>query len=75
MYAWLDSCCSTAQQMCLCVLVLCTQVNMMFVMLLWGCIHTGQAEKYHILEYTDIEGTRLSSEISSSLPGVDARSE
>jgi hypothetical protein len=33
----------------LCVLVLCTnactQVNMMFVMLLWVCIHTGQAEK------------------------------
>jgi hypothetical protein len=28
----------------LCVLVLCTQVNMMFVMLLWVCIHTGQAE-------------------------------
>jgi hypothetical protein len=27
------------------VLVLCTQVNMMFVMLLWVCIHTGQAEK------------------------------
>ena len=30
----------------LCVLVLCTQVNMMFVMLLWVCIHTGQAEKF-----------------------------
>jgi hypothetical protein len=28
----------------LCVLLLCTQVNMMFVMLLWVCIHTGQAE-------------------------------
>jgi hypothetical protein len=28
-----------------CVLVLCTQANMMFVMLLWVCIHTGQAEK------------------------------
>jgi hypothetical protein len=27
------------------VLVLCTQVNMMFVMLLWMCIHTGQAWK------------------------------
>jgi hypothetical protein len=30
----------------LCVLVLCTQVDMMFVMLLWVCIHTGQAEKF-----------------------------
>jgi hypothetical protein len=30
----------------LCVLVLCTQVNMMFVMLLWVCIHTGQAKKF-----------------------------
>jgi hypothetical protein len=29
----------------LCVLVLYTQVNKMFVMLLWVCIHTGQAEK------------------------------
>ena len=28
----------------LCVLVLCTQVNMMFVMLPWVCNHTGQAE-------------------------------
>jgi hypothetical protein len=27
------------------VLVLCTQVNMIFVMLLWVCIHTGQAWK------------------------------
>ena len=27
------------------VLVLCTQVNMMFVMLLWVYIHTGQAWK------------------------------
>jgi hypothetical protein len=27
-----------------CVLVLCTQVNMMFVVLLWVCIHTGQAD-------------------------------
>jgi hypothetical protein len=26
--------------------VLCTQVNMMFVMLLWVYIHTGQAEKF-----------------------------
>ena len=32
-------------QIILCVLVLCTQVNMMFAMLLWVCIHTGQAEK------------------------------
>jgi hypothetical protein len=24
----------------------CTQVNMMFVMLLWVCIHTGKAEKF-----------------------------
>jgi hypothetical protein len=30
----------------LCLLMLCTQVNMMFVMLLWVCIHTGQAEKF-----------------------------
>ena len=28
------------------VLVVCTQVNMMFVMLLWVCIHNGQAEKF-----------------------------
>ena len=28
----------------LCALMLCTQVNMMFVMLLWVYIHTGQAE-------------------------------
>jgi hypothetical protein len=26
--------------------MLCTQVNTMFVMLLWVCIHTGQAEKF-----------------------------
>jgi hypothetical protein len=30
----------------LCVLVLCTQVDMMFVMLLRVCIHNGQAEKF-----------------------------
>jgi hypothetical protein len=30
----------------MCVLVLCTQVNMMFVMLLRVCIHTGQTEKF-----------------------------
>jgi hypothetical protein len=29
----------------MCVLVLCTKVNMMFVVLLWVCIHTGQVEK------------------------------
>ena len=29
-----------------CVLVLCTQVNMMFVVLLWVHINTGQAEKF-----------------------------
>jgi hypothetical protein len=34
----------------LCVLVLCTQVNM-FVMLLWVCIHTGQAEKFAWLRW------------------------
>ena len=32
-------------QYCLCVLVLCAQVNM-FVVLLCVCIHTGQAEKF-----------------------------
>ena len=30
----------------LCVLVLRTRVNMMFVILLWVCIHTGQVEKF-----------------------------
>ena len=30
----------------LCVFVLCTQGNMIFVMLLWVYIHTGQAEKF-----------------------------
>jgi hypothetical protein len=45
----------------LCVLVLCTQMNMMFVMLL--SVHPHRAS-CHILEYIDIEGTRLSSEIS-----------
>jgi hypothetical protein len=62
---------------------------MMFVVLLWVCIHTGQAEKdnttniiftwvpnanthkkYHILEYIDIEGTRLSSQISPTRTGL-----
>jgi hypothetical protein len=28
-----------------CVLMLCTQVNIMFLILLWVYIHTGQAEK------------------------------
>ena len=62
----------------MCVSVLCTQVNMMFVMLLWVCIHTGQAETFAwprwesnprplgYLEYIDIEGTRLSSEIAQT---------
>jgi hypothetical protein len=36
---------SMCSMIILCVLVLYTQVNMMFVMLLWVCIHTGQAEK------------------------------
>jgi hypothetical protein len=38
----------STENMCysLCVLVLCTQVNMMFVMLLWVCIHIGQAETF-----------------------------
>ena len=40
----------------LCVLVLCTQMNMMFVMLL--SVHPHRAS-CHILEYIDIEGTRL----------------
>jgi hypothetical protein len=46
------------------VLVLCTQVNMMFVMLLWVYILTGRAWKIILLDYIGIEGTRFCSEIS-----------
>jgi hypothetical protein len=35
---------------------LCTQVNMMFVMLLWLCIHTGQAEKFAWARWESIGG-------------------
>jgi hypothetical protein len=56
------------------VLALYTQVNTMFVVLLWVCIHTGQAEKFahnHGGDQTRDShcGKRF------SLLGVDAHSE
>ena len=46
-----------------CALVLCTQVNM-FVLLLWVCIHTGQAEKFAWPWWTSIP------KVAGSIPTV-----
>ena len=60
------------------VLVLCTQVNMMFVMSLWVCIHTGQSWKNITV---GIEPTTFGmlahhgQAYFSSLSGVDTHSE
>jgi hypothetical protein len=55
-----------------------TQVNMMFVMLLWVCIHNRQAEKFASQRW-ESQRSRVRfppwSGIFFSLPGVDAHSE